>query len=139
MKHFIFCSLILFVVGCTKNVDAPAGSEESAKTPTVTVEVLRSVKDADACKQIGGLWWKWSSQRIPKQTTGMTCSVKTADSGKACSSSSDCEGNYCQAGPRAKAGEKATGKCVGWIGTDPAQPTCWQRVEGGIAKNMSCD
>jgi hypothetical protein len=123
-----------YEVGSPSNSNRPTSGMKTPGEVRALATELSRVETKEACEALSGSWWERHSRMTPKRTSNMTCSLATSDGGKPCSSSTDCESHNCQSSPRVKAGDDAKGKCVGWIGANPKQPDCSQKVEGGVAR-----
>ena len=86
-------------------------------------------KDKISCEMLGGKW-----QSIDSPDNRHICNLPTADGGKECSDSSQCE-SFCQAKEGTERGQQTTGQCHGW---KTSITPCFTTVNNGISEAPSC-
>jgi len=144
MKLTSAIAALLFVSGCIC-CNAPDDATDSTTTlstipkddveSTTTTTLTAIPKDEASCLALGGRW-----DRIGMNPRKQ-CNLPTADAGRVCSDSSDCEGT-CLAGLTdsqmndARAGKsiKITGACTPWRIT----VGCQARVQSGKVEGILC-
>ncbi len=84
--------------------------------------------DAVKCRSENGIWGRWGLAPVS------SCRHRTKDGGKACTSSSQCEGK-CIAKTGTAEGTKTSGECSG---TREILGFCGSFVENGVAEKTIC-
>jgi hypothetical protein len=115
MRKFVPFALPLLLAACTQPAQRPA-------------EPASPVASESACLQRGGQWTQLGRAPVKQ------CLLRTADAGKACSDSEQCEG-LCLAPQGSADGATVAGACS----ADTNRFGCQQRMADGVAATLCVD
>ncbi|MBN1168544.1 hypothetical protein JXA63_01500 [Candidatus Woesebacteria bacterium] len=131
---FILFLVILSVLGIFGyrflfNKTVQKQSKHSPTSVTPTSNTTSTPQDKNSCEKLGGKW-----QLVDSPENRYFCNLSTADGGKSCTDSSQCE-SYCQASEEAERGISASGQCYQWQETVTG---CMREINNGIVENEWC-